>query len=110
MFGYATNETEGFLPFPIFYAHLLAKRLEQVRKEGLIPYLYPDGKTQVTAQYEGQKVVRVEAVVVSAQHQKDMDYERLKNDILELVIKPVLGKWVDEQTKIFVNPTGVFHR
>ena len=110
MFGYATTETEWFLPFPIFYAHLLAKRLEQVRKEGLIPYLYPDGKTQVTAQYEDQKVVRVEAVVVSAQHQKDVDYEKLRNDIVELVIKPILGKWIDEQTKIFVNPTGLFHR
>ena len=109
MFGYATNETQDLMPFPIFYAHLLAKQLEKVREEGILPYLYPDGKTQVAAQYDGNKVVRIDSVVVSTQHQKDLDYKKLKKDILAFVIQPVIGEWIDQDTKIFVNPTWKFH-
>ncbi len=109
MFGYATDETESYLPMPIYLAHKLSKRLTEVRKSSEIPYLRPDGKTQVTVEYENDKPVRVDTIVVSTQHKEEIKQEILKKDILEKVIKAVVPQnMLDEKTKYFINPTGIF--
>jgi len=109
MFGYACNETEDLMPLPITLAHQLARRLSQVRREEIIDYLRPDGKSQVTIEYDGDKPVRVEAVVVSAQHSNLVKTETIREDILEKVIHAVVpSSLIDSKTKYFINPTGRF--
>ena len=110
MFGYATDETEAYMPMPIFLAHRLAKRLTEVRKQKEIPYLRPDGKVQVTVEYdENERPVRVDTVVVSTQHTEETDLEILKRDIKEKVIFAIIPKeLLDEATKFYINPTGRF--
>jgi len=109
MFGYATNETPELMPLPIMLAHKLARRLSEVRKQGLADYLLPDGKTQVTAEYRDGHVARLEALVVSAHHKRGIPMTRIRSDVKRLVIEPVVPKhWLDRRTKIFVNPTGRF--
>lgn len=109
MFGYACDETEELMPLPISLAHKLSKRLTEVRKEKIIDYLRPDGKTQVTVEYDGDKPVRVDTIVVSTQHLPDVDMNVLKKDIIEKVIKPIVpANLLDENAKYFINPTGRF--
>ena len=109
MFGYACRETPELMPLPISLAHKLAKRLTDVRKNGTLDYLRPDGKSQVTVEYEGNRPVRVDAVVISTQHAPEVELEALRKDILEHVIRPVVpAELLDEQTKYYVNPTGRF--
>ena len=109
MFGFATDETEDYMPMPIYYAHKLAKRLTQVRKEKLIDYIRPDGKVQVTVEYEKDTPVRIDTIVVSTQHNADADMEKLKKDIIEKVIKEVVPEeLLDDKTKYYINPTGRF--
>lgn len=109
MFGFAINETDSLMPMPIYLAHKLSKKLTDVRKSGEISYLRPDGKTQVTVEYEDDKPVRVDTVVVSTQHNSDVDLETLKSDIKEKVIKAVIPEnLLDENTKYYINPTGRF--
>ena len=109
MFGYACDETEELMPLPISLAHKLSKRLTKVRREKIIDYLRPDGKTQVTVEYDGDKPVRVDTIVVSTQHLPDVDMNVLKKDIIEKVIKPIVpANLLDENTKYFINPTGRF--
>lgn len=109
MFGYACDETEELMPLPISLAHKLSKRLTEVRREKIIDYLRPDGKTQVTVEYDGEKPVRVDTIVVSTQHLPDVDMDILKKDIIEKVIKPTVpANLLDENTKYFINPTGRF--
>ncbi|MBI4141081.1 methionine adenosyltransferase [Candidatus Woesearchaeota archaeon] len=110
MFGYASNETPEFMPLPIMLAHKLTLRLSQLRKSGELDCLGPDGKSQVTVEYVDDKPVRVDAVVVSAQHDEDVTLETVRKEILEKVIKPVCGGWIDSSTKFFINPTGRFVR
>ena len=109
VFGYATNETESGLPLPLELSHKLARRLATVRKEKILNYLRPDGKTQVTVEYENDAPKRIEAIVVSTQHDADVDYEQLKEDIKrEVILKIVDESMIDENTKFFINPTGKF--
>lgn len=109
MFGYANNDTEEYMPLPISLAHKLTRRLTQVRKEGKVSFLRPDGKSQVTIEYEGRVPKRIEAVVISTQHTADVSYDELAKFVKEEVILPILPKeYVDENTKIFINPTGRF--
>ncbi len=109
MFGFATDETEDYMPMPIYLAHKLAKRLTQVRKEKIIDYIRPDGKVQVTVEYEKDKPSRIDTIVVSTQHNSDIDLDKLKSDIKEFVIKPIVpSELLDDQTKYYINPTGRF--
>lgn len=110
MFGYASNETEEYMPYPISLAHKLTKQLTKVRKEGTLPYLRPDGKSQVSVEYdEGGKPKRLEAVVLSTQHDEDVTQEQIHKDIKQYVFDPVLPKeMIDDKTKFFINPTGRF--
>ena len=109
MFGYATNETEEYMPMALTLAHKLTKRLVDVRKSGELSYLRPDGKSQVTVEYDGRKVIRVDAIVVSAQHSETVTTEKLRADIMEKVIKPVIpANLLDKDTKYYINPTGRF--
>lgn len=109
MFGYATNETPELMPAPIIYAHKLARRLAEVRKTLVLPYLRPDGKTQVTIEYDGDKPVRVDAIVISAQHHPEVKLSKIREDLIREVITPVIPpEWMDSRTRIFVNPTGRF--
>jgi S-adenosylmethionine synthetase len=109
MFGYACNETEELMPLPIMLAHKLARRLSQVRKEEVLDYLRPDGKSQVTVEYENDKPLRVEAVIISAQHSSLVKLETIREDIREKVIESVIpAHLLDEKTKYFINPTGRF--
>ena len=109
MFGYACNETESFMPMPAYLAHRLSYRLTEVRKKGILDYLNPDGKTQVTVEYEDNEPKRIEAIVVSSQHKESVSLEELRDGILENVIKPIIPEnMIDESTKIFINPTGRF--
>lgn len=109
MFGYACDETDAYMPLPIYLAHKIAKRLTDVRKQNILTYLRPDGKTQVTIEYENDIPVRVDTVVVSTQHTEDVDLEVLRKDIIEKVIKDVVPtNLLDENTKYYINPTGRF--
>lgn len=109
MFGFACRETENLMPLPIELAHGLVKRLEQVRRTRELPYLLPDGKAQVTVEYEDERPKRVSAVILSAQHREDVDIETIRTDIRQHVIVPAIPKaLLDEDTQIFINPTGRF--
>ncbi len=110
MFGYATNETDSYMPVPIYYAHKLARRLTEVRKTGLLPYLRPDGKTQVTVEYDEEgRAKRFDAVVLSTQHNESVSTEQIREDIKKHVFDVILpADMVDDKTKFFVNPTGRF--
>ncbi|GAA0690721.1 methionine adenosyltransferase [Clostridium cadaveris] len=109
MFGFATNETEEYMPLPISMAHKLSRRLSEVRKNGTLEYLRPDGKTQVTVEYEDNKPVRIDTIVISTQHGPEITREQIEKDLMENVIKPVVpSELLDENTKYFINPTGRF--
>ncbi|WP_066895763.1 methionine adenosyltransferase [Clostridium nigeriense] len=109
MFGFATNETEEFMPLPIATAHRLSRRLSEVRKNGTLPYLRPDGKTQVTVEYDDNKVVRIDTIVISTQHSEEISQEQIREDLMEYVIKAVVpSELLDEKTRYFINPTGRF--
>ena len=108
MFGYATNETEEMMPMPIMLAHKLTKRLAEVRKSKLLPWVRPDGKSQVTVEYEDGKPKRLEAIVIATQHSPEVNNDQIKKEIIEKVIKPVCGKYWNDKIKIHVNPTGRF--
>ena len=109
MFGYACDETEVLMPMPITFAHALTKRQSEVRKGGVLPWLRPDAKSQVTIEYEDNRPLRIEAVVLSTQHSPEIGYEALKEAVMEEIIKPVLpAQMIDAKTKFFINPTGRF--
>ena len=109
MFGFASDETEEYMPFAISMAHALSKRLTEVRKAGILPYLRPDGKTQVTVEYEGDKVKRIDTILISTQHNENVDMDALITDIKDKVINAVIPeKYLDENTKYYINPTGRF--
>lgn len=109
MFGFACNETPELMPMPISLAHKLVKKLSDVRKDGTLSYLRPDGKSQVTVEYEGDKPVRIDTVVISSQHSQDVDHDTLEKDIIEKVVKPTLpANLVDKDTRYLINPTGRF--
>ncbi len=109
MFGFASDETESYMPYAISMAHKLAKKLTQVRKDKILPYLRPDGKTQVTVEYEDNKPKRIETILISTQHEAKIEQEQLKKDIIETVIKQTVpANMIDEKTNIYINPTGRF--
>jgi S-adenosylmethionine synthetase len=109
MFGFACDQTDALMPMPIYYAHKLARRLSTVRKDGTLDYLRPDGKTQVTVEYDGDTPVRVDTVIVSAQHHPDIEQKQMRDDIVEEVVKAVIpARLLDGGTKYFVNPSGRF--
>ena len=109
MFGYATNETESYMPMPAYLANKLALQLTKVRKEGVLPYLRPDGKTQVTVEYDDGKPVRVDTIVISSQHAPEVSNEQFRKDIIEKVIAPIVpAEMLDAETKYYINPTGRF--
>jgi S-adenosylmethionine synthetase len=109
MFGFATNETPELMPLPIAMSHRIARRLSEVRKDGTLDYLRPDGKTQVTVEYQDNKPVRIDAIVVSTQHAEEVTLEQIQKDIREHVIAPIVpAELLDEETKYFINPTGRF--
>lgn len=110
MFGFATNETEEYMPYPISLAHKLVKQLTKVRKDGTLPYLRPDGKSQVTVEYdENEKPIRLEAIVLSTQHDADVTQEQIHEDIKKYVFDPILpAELIDDETKFYINPTGRF--
>ena len=109
MFGYATNETESYMPMPAYLANKLALQLTKVRKEGVLPYLRPDGKTQVTVEYDDGKPVRVDTIVISSQHAPEVSNEQIRKDIIEKVIAPIVPtEMLDAETKYYINPTGRF--
>ena len=109
MFGYATNETPEFMPYPIAMAHRLSRRLTEVRKNGTLNYLRPDGKTQVTVEYEGDKPKRIDAIVISTQHGEDVSLKQIEKDLKEYVINAVIPEdFLDDKTKYYINPTGRF--
>ncbi len=109
MFGFACNETEAYMPLPIYLSHKMSQRLAYVRRQNIIDYLRPDGKTQVTVEYDEGRPVRVEAVVVSTQHSEDVALQTIREDIINEVIRPIIpAELMDDDTKIFVNPTGRF--
>ncbi|NKF06384.1 methionine adenosyltransferase [Clostridium gasigenes] len=109
MFGYATNESEEYMPLPIAMAHRLSRRLAEVRKNGTLDYLRPDGKTQVTVEYDDNKVVRIDTIVISTQHGPEVSQEQIKKDLMEYVIRAVVpADLLDEATKYYINPTGRF--
>ena len=109
MFGYATNETESYMPMPAYLANKLALQLTKVRKEGVLPYLRPDGKTEVTVEYDDGKPVRVDTIVISSQHAPEVSNEQIRKDIIEKVIAPIVpAEMLDAETKYYINPTGRF--
>lgn len=109
MFGYATNETESYMPMPAYLANKLALQLTKVRKEDVLPYLRPDGKTQVTVEYDDGKPVRVDTIVISSQHAPEVSNEQIRKDIIEKVIAPIVpAEMLDAETKYYINPTGRF--
>ena len=109
MFGYATNETESYMPMPAYLANKLALQLTKVRKEGVLPYLRPDGKTQVTVEYDDGKPVSVDTIVISSQHAPEVSNEQIRKDIIEKVIAPIVpAEMLDAETKYYINPTGRF--
>ena len=109
MFGYACSETEELMPLSIKLAHVLSMRLAQVRKDGTLPYLGPDGKTQVTVEYDDDRITRIDTIVVSTQHSADVSLDQVRSDMMEHVIDPVIpAEFIDEKTKFYVNPTGRF--
>lgn len=110
MFGYANDETPEMMPLPISLSHQLAQRLTNVRKEGIVPYLGPDGKTQITVEYnEDGSIKRLDTIVISSQHDEGIELADLREDIIEHVIKPIIpNEWLDDETKMYINPTGKF--
>lgn len=109
MFGFATNETEEYMPLPIAMAHKLSRRLTEVRKNGTLDYLRPDGKTQVTVEYEDNKPVRIDTIVISTQHGPEVEHEQIEKDLMEHVVKAVVpAELLDDNTKYYINPTGRF--
>src|SRR3989338_7561513 len=108
IFAYACNETPELMPLPISLAHKLTMRLAEARKKGEVKWIRPDGKSQVTIEYHDGKPIRADAVVISTQHAPNIPYDEIRNTVIEKIIKPVCGKWLDANTRYFVNPTGSF--
>ena len=108
MFGYATNETQELMPMPILLSQKLAQKLAEVRKKNILTWVRPDGKTQVSVRYENNKPTKIQTVVVSTQHAPEISQEEISKEIIEKVIKPVLGNLWNDEIKIHINPTGKF--